>query len=156
MTYKLFISHSEEDESLARIFKIVATDAGVIPYLFEDDTQPGKSLIDKIEKRINECDCMLALLTKNSKNKTWVQQEMAYAKAKGKDVIPIIEPGLEFNLGILQGIEYIDISDQRAIEKFNYDLRKRKEGKESKEIETGLMFIGIFLFLAYLYFRRSS
>ena len=149
MTYKLFISHSKEDEYLARIFETNARGVGVIPYLFEDDSQPGRSLIEKIEKRINECDCMLLLLTKNSKNRTWVQHEIAYGKGRGKDVIPIIEPGLELDLGMLQGIEYIDISDPRAIEKFNNDLRKRKEGKEIGDL---LILIGIFLSLAYLYF----
>ena len=51
---------------------------------------------------------MVVLLTPNSEYSPYVQQEIGFAEAKDKPVIPLVQPGVSQRcLAMLEGTEYI-------------------------------------------------
>lgn len=96
MPYKVFLSHSmtPEDFNLIKNLTLYAQQQGIQIYLAERDWRFGKSLPQKIEQAIRNCDCLLALLTKGGANSPWVNQEIGFARGIGKPRIFIVEKGV--------------------------------------------------------------
>jgi TIR domain. len=92
---KLFISHSSKDKLFARLLATDLAEAGHIPWLDEWRIKVGESIPGSISRALQECDYVLVILSNNSNQSEWVQQEW-YTKywdeiAEGKvKVIPIL------------------------------------------------------------------
>ena len=69
-------------------------------------TAAGENMAEKIKNRIDKCKCMVAIITANTQNDVWQNQEIGYATAKKKPIIPIKEEGVT-NKGFLEGRGYI-------------------------------------------------
>lgn len=90
---------------------------GLEPFLAENWIAAGTEIPDKIALHIIDSNCFVAVLTTNSVNSMWVNQEIGYAYAARQNllIVPIIESGLQTK-GFLQAVEYIllnrwDLSD---------------------------------------------
>jgi hypothetical protein len=104
----VFFSHSSRDAEWVERVGAQAKAAGVDVYLAEHDVQPGQHLGDKVKAAIERCDAVIALLSKNSLQSVYVQQEIGIAHRADKLVIPILmEDVASQDLGILNGVEYI-------------------------------------------------
>jgi hypothetical protein len=92
------------------------------------------------------------LLTPNSQFSPYVQQEIGFAKARNKLVIPIVQNETSHSgLAMLEGIEYIqfDPNDpQGALTSLRSYLERLKKGKDNAQAI--LMGIGTILFLAFI------
>jgi TIR domain len=88
---------------------IEAVKAGLSAYLAEHDPQPGTVLAEKAKRNIKCCDAFAVLLTRNTADSSYVHQEVCYALAGGKLVIPLVQPGAAGQqLAMLQGVEFIE------------------------------------------------
>jgi nucleoside 2-deoxyribosyltransferase len=137
MAYKVFLSHSSVDTKWVRSIAINAEQVGVEVYLYEHDPQPGRLVADKVEAAIQSCDALVVLLTRNSESSPYVQQEVGYAKALKKVIIPLVQPGVsKEKLAMLQGIEYIRFdfqNPQPGLATLLEYLQKAKLGKEESQ-----------------------
>jgi hypothetical protein len=90
---KVFISYSDNDihkvRSLERIIKKEKRHLTTI--IVADKRQGLKALTKKVEEGIIECDYFVPILTANSINNQWVNQEIGFAFAKGCTIYPIVE-----------------------------------------------------------------
>jgi TIR domain len=85
-----------------------AAENNIRPYLAEHDVQPGGVLAEKIEAAIDASAAVAVLITDNSVNSQYVQQEIGYARKAKKLIIPVVQKGITGEqLGMLQGVEYI-------------------------------------------------
>lgn len=108
MAYRVFLSHSGKDADWVRYIAQQARSVGVEPYLYEHDPQPGQLLAEKIKREIVRSDSLAVLLTQDGRSSPYVEQEIGFAEAKGKLVVPLVEPGVDKDgLAMLQGREYI-------------------------------------------------
>jgi hypothetical protein len=110
----IFISHSSKDalwvEWLAKQIRLL----GVRPYLAEHDPHAGLNLAAKVQREIAASSAMVVLLTSNSASAPYVHQEIGYALAHSKLVIPLVQEQMgEAALAMLQGLEYIPFDFQR-------------------------------------------
>jgi len=112
----VFFSHCTADkEWVQHIARGIASE-GIHIYLYENDSQPGVLISEKVQKAINRAHVAVVLLTKHSHNAAYVQQEIGYAEGKGKLVVPLVEKGIpKRSLGMLAGREYITF-DVNALE----------------------------------------
>jgi len=111
----VFISYSHKDISFAyQLWKMISN-AGIPCYLAELYPEPGISLWDKIKKMIETSEVVIALYTHNARFSAYVNQEIGYAFAKGKLVIPVVEEGVGLP-GALDGIEYIKYNTKNPID----------------------------------------
>lgn len=106
-------------------------------YLAEHDPQPGTLLADKVKHNIKRCDAFVVLLTDSTTSSSYVHQEIGYALAEDKLVIPLVQPGIgEDQLAMLQGVEYIefDFGDPHAgRESFSAELRRVAEKQRKQD-----------------------
>jgi len=106
--YRVFLSHSGADAAWVKYIAQHAQAIGVQPYLFEHDPQPGRSVSSKVKQAIEAADAVVVLLTGNSRASTYVQQEIGYAEAKGKLIVPLLQAGLGgTGMAMLEGRGYI-------------------------------------------------
>lgn len=69
--------------------------------------RPGEVLTEKIRTLITECHLVIVLWTPNLENSIMANQEIGYADALGKPIVPFILSGMTLK-GLLLGIEYIE------------------------------------------------
>lgn len=137
MAYRVFISHSAQDQglviSLANLLSKFEVDVSVAEWYLT----PGECLNDKVFGQIKKSDCIVALLTRNGMRSSWVQQEIGFSLQQGKTVIPIVEKGIEpKDLAALQGREYIEYDRyeyQQALNKLSTYVKSLKLKKQEKE-----------------------
>ena len=138
MAYKIFLSHSGSDKNWINLIVLAAKSAGIMVYLYEHDIRPGIPIADKIKQSIRQSDAMVVLLTNNSQFSPYVQQEIGFAEAHNKPIIPLVQPGIADQcLAMLTGREYIAFDFNEPLKSLsklvNYlnQLKKRKETGEA-------------------------
>ena len=142
MAYKVFLSHSSVDTNWVRWIAANAKQVGIEIYLYEHDPRPGSLVADKIEAAIQSCDALVVLLTGNSES-PYVQQEVGYAKALKKLVVPLVQPGAsQEKLAMLQGVEYIQFDFQNPQPGLSTLLEYLQKAKLGKEESRALLAVG--------------
>jgi len=87
--YDIFLSHSEQDEDLiARIHNSLLK-LGLEVYVEEYESTYGEDLVDCVCDAIEKSNYFLVVLTDKSIKSQWVNQEIGYAFALEKDIIPV-------------------------------------------------------------------
>jgi len=153
MDYKVFISHSTDDQRLVMSLANLLSKYGMDVSVAEWYLMPGEPLTDKIFKLINESDCVVILLTQNGMRSKWVQQEIGIALNERKTIIPLVAKGIEAKeLAALQGREYIEFDPnwprEALVKTASYvkSLKLKKQDKEKVLLVAG----GIIAFLLLL------
>lgn len=119
---KVFISCSEQDHRLVHALRSALVESGIEPVLASQTLSPGTRLESKVRKLIDKSHCIVALLTPKGLASRWVQQEIGYAHACHKSVIPVKTKGGSLP-GMLQGVEYILLVQSRPREAFDKVIR---------------------------------
>jgi len=115
---------------------------------------PSQTLSEKIQNLILQSHCLLAILTRNGLNSTFVQQEIGFALGRKKPVIPFVETGIhQEELALLQGMEHIPIDWNNLENSFsqlhNWVLSLKKSKEETNRL---LLFGGITLLALIIIF----
>ncbi len=89
---KVFISHATvEDGGLANWIADALDRLHIRAFVYERYQRGGQNRFEVIKSRIQECPYFLVILTKEGIVSQWVNQEIGYAVAVGKELIPIVE-----------------------------------------------------------------
>lgn len=157
MAYKIFLSHSSPDEDWVKWIAVNARGIGVDVYLYEHDVQPGMPIAEKIKQAIEDSDALVVLLTDNSQFSAYVQQEIGFAEASAKLIIPLVQPSISNqSLAMLEGREYIPFdfyNPNNALARLLTYLQQLKEAKENERAM--LMGLGVLIFLGWLFGREK-
>jgi len=151
----VFIAYSHKDLWFAHSVWKLLYKAGIPCYLAELYPEPGASLWEKIKRMIDSSDILLVIYTHNAMYSAYVNQEIGYAHARGKYIIPVVEKGVELK-GSLAGLEYIELdysnpantlaSIANVIKEL---LEKRGNGAETLAfLITFLMLLGVISLIA--------
>ena len=104
----VFISYSGADlSSVRQIAEKIKPFAG--PKFWDQDQMPGKEAWPTIFSWIDSAKCAIVVITDNvvARGES-VNQEIGYARAKGKIIIPLVSNGVpKDRLGCLNGVTYI-------------------------------------------------
>ena len=157
MAYKIFLSHSSPDADLVKRIADNANGIGVDVYLYEHDVQPGMSIAEKIKQAIRDSDALVVLLTSNSQFSAYVQQEIGFAEASAKRIIPLVQPGIpEQSLAMLKGREYIlfdfynPMNALAALHSYLQQLKQDKEVKEDERAILAILGVAVAIVLAWM------
>ncbi|MCK4631685.1 MAG: toll/interleukin-1 receptor domain-containing protein [candidate division Zixibacteria bacterium] len=154
MKYKVFFSHSVRDKDWVNWITRNLTGPDMQIWLSEYDIQPGEYITTKVEQNISDCDCFVVLLTKNSQQSVFVQNEIGCAQALKKPIVPLAESGIDKSrLGMLTGREYITFRKHqpyealREVSNFLYRDKSIKERGQNIVIGgfLGLLFAALVL-----------
>lgn len=105
----IFISYSVADlptvENFAKQFP-----SFIEPLYWDHDQEPGSAAWPTIHGWVDSSSCLVAIITDHVVSRgEAVNQEIGYAKAKGKTIIPLVAPTVDKSrLGCLQDITYIE------------------------------------------------
>lgn len=114
---EVFLSHATIDTEHVETVRQQIEALGISVYLAEHDPKPGTPLSQKVEGAIERSDAVIVLITTNSVNSAYVQQEVGIAHRCRKLLVPIVEKGIDTRqLGILQGIEYLELDLEHPAE----------------------------------------
>ena len=156
MAYNVFLSHSEADQQWVQWIDEHARSIDINVYMYEHDPQPGIQIAEKIQSAIDNCQALVVLLTPNSEYSPYVQQEIGFAHAKDKLIIPLVQPGVSQRcLAMLEGVEYIPFdpgNPELALSHLLSYLGKLKEVRERDQAI--LMGLGTLFLLAMFAGRK--
>lgn len=82
---KIFISHKQEDASLAGRVAVMLEHYGHAVYLDVIDqaiSKNGDDLAEYLRSRLEECNCLLAVISESTKTSWWVPWEIGVATEK--------------------------------------------------------------------------
>jgi hypothetical protein len=89
---KIFISYSSLDKKRLKVMKDLITKTEIFEaIIIADNREALRPLATKVQKGIRDSDYFVPILTENSKYNQWVNQEIGYATALDKKIIPITE-----------------------------------------------------------------
>lgn len=136
----IFISHSGEDNDIAREFSRQLEEAGVSIWLDEKQLVPGDSIAGEISRAIDVADAVLILLSDASTKSRWLLSEIAVALAHGKKVIPVVlDPKAEVPL-LLRDRKHLDYYRQPdvgiAVKKILQSLSRPLDEEEALTFRT--------------------
>jgi hypothetical protein len=107
---EVFLSHAGTDTEHVALVQRQIEALGISVYLAEHDPKPGTVVADKVEAAIERSQAVVVLITTNSVDSAYVQQEVRIAHRSRKPIVPIVEKGIDTRqLGILQGVEYLEL-----------------------------------------------
>lgn len=134
-TPKVFISYSYQDkEFVHKLVKDLAAE-GINPWFDDLEIRPGDSLIEKISDGIRQSDYILVVLSENSLQSKWVQEEIKMAFQKNsagakRVLIPVLHGKVEVPR-YLRDIKYVNLSEsyQEGID----EVIRTIQGRTSQE-----------------------
>jgi len=92
MGKKIFISYSNDDKNKMRsLEKAIDKTKYLSAIIIADKRSSMKLLTEKVSEGISECDYFIPILTRSSITNQWVNQEIGFAKALQREIIPLIE-----------------------------------------------------------------
>ncbi len=146
--YQIFLSHSGADAAWVLWLAEEIKNIGIVPYVFEQDPQPGRYVSDKVKAAITASDALVVFMTVNSHRAPYVQQEIGFAEALDKLIIPIVQPGLDPQMfAMLQAREYIPFDfgkPQASVEvllRYLHDLRNQAESSRAALLGFGALLL---------------
>lgn len=109
--YVFFISHSTVDiESEVKAICEIFEKCHISSFVADRDAPVGTPLPREIMQAIEASELFLVLLTENSLNSQWVNQEIGYALGKDIPVIPLKKKGINFS-GLIEAAKYIKMQN---------------------------------------------
>jgi hypothetical protein len=97
---KIFISFASADDkkrkALARVLE--GATPPFEPIVVGTRRDPGRPLAEKVAAAIRECDCLVPILTPASVPTQWLNQEIGFATALGKQVVALVDKDITAQL----------------------------------------------------------
>lgn len=147
----IFISYSASDTAFVQKIAEGLKPHGNVRY-WADSQEPGKEAWPTIYSWIDAADLVFVLITGQTLSRAMsVGQEIGRAKAQGKFVVPLVEPGIPpSELGVLGGITYIQIDAANPEETVKNTLDVVAKRREQLNGQAVLMAVGGLLTLVAL------
>jgi hypothetical protein len=109
MPYKIFLSHSSKDSKVVDVISKHLSYEGMEVIIAQNvrSDNPPEYVAEKIKKLIIDCDCLVALITKNAEGSSWLHQERGYA-LDVISIIPLVQNKVDFKkLAMLDTVDSI-------------------------------------------------
>ena len=111
MKFKVFISYSTQDLTQVELLRQQLLNTPIEVFVAEHSVLPGEDLGIKITQAIAECDLFVVLWSENAESSKWVSQEIGHAKAKNKEILPLV---LSKGLGLpafISNLKYLPVHE---------------------------------------------
>jgi hypothetical protein len=107
---RIFISYSRVDKAYADQLVAYLTANGV-PCWHDQGMTPGGRFDKQIQHELDNCVALVVVMSPDSDASTWVNNELAYAQANNKPIVPLLLNGkVFFSLG---RVDFEDVRDGR-------------------------------------------
>ncbi len=158
----IFISYSNDNINLVEILeKLIAERKDLSALIIANKREPLKPLVEKVSQGIKDSDILIPILTNKSISAQWINQEIGFASALKKTILPLIERNLisslkgfihkekdlpylfdkssedDFSRAAKTILDDIPLADTQSLEKdgLKKNLSKARSVKSNKEFE---------------------
>src|SRR4051812_8731642 len=112
----VFISYSQHDREIVRKLAADLSNAGIRLWIDEAEIRIGDSIVDKINEGLKSADHVLVVLSQNSLQSRWMQEEIRAALARdpknaARVLIPVLVDSAVELPPWLSDIKYVDLTD---------------------------------------------
>lgn len=133
----IFISYSHKDSAYAHELAACLEDNGLTVWA-DSRLDYGDQWPHVLQNQLDSCAAFIVIMSSNSYESQWVQNELSRAKRKNKKVYPLLLQGEGPWLSV-EAIQYVDVRTQELpprqfIERIKKELNKSHE--KSKEINS--------------------
>jgi hypothetical protein len=142
VAYTVFVSYSHSDLATVQELRRLFEQSQIKVFIAEYSVPPGAKLAAEIEVAIAACDIFVLLWSSNSKASEWVGQEIGIAKARGKQVLPVVlEEGLQLP-GFIKDLKYLSAhkSPEKALTWLRTNVFEKAKAKDQQQ---GLVWMGL-------------
>lgn len=132
--FRVFVSYYEKDQKFAKeIIQTLGKGRNGLGFDVKGmhDLQINEPFADRIREWIAHSHFMIPVITKNSLNRPWVNQEIGYAMARNIPVFPVVSGIPPGSIGMLQALQALLIDDPGEL---RCRLRKIKWAKEVRNV----------------------
>lgn len=129
MPINIFISYCSDNKNKMDALKraIVKTNGVLAPIVIADQRKPRTDLSEKVKDGIKEAGYIVPIITRESIYTQWINQEIGYAEALGKTILPIVEDKV---INELKGFIH---KNQDLPYRFNSNSAKSKETSDYRK-----------------------
>ena len=163
MDFNVFVSYSTQDLDHVEALRAQLANPPLKLFVAEYSVSAGNDLPQEIKNAIRSCDLFVLIWSNHAKKSAWVSQEIGFAEAQSKTILPlVINPkcppgGFLSNLKYLPlykdlnaGIEEAKSVAMRAYEdKFQKLQQQQQQQQKQKSSEEGLVVAGIVAFVLW-------
>src|SRR4028119_247893 len=120
---QVFLSYADADRATMEKIRSSLRRESITVWTNKTDIQTGEAFEDAIKRGIEQADNVVYLLSPDSLNSQYCQQELEYALLLNKRIIPILvrETPPEQMPPVLRGLHYIDLTDNVREEDYQLD-----------------------------------
>ena len=114
---RFFVSHQHEDAECLGKIRLSFKELGIGFFLAHEDILVGENFHKIIKEEISNCSFFLLIANEKSKNSLFCNQEIGYALAKGKTIIPAFRHDCYAYWGLMDptnGIKYTGVEDLQS------------------------------------------
>lgn len=123
---RVFVSHAPEDLETVQELLSPVRNLPLSVALAGEEVEPGRTRRN-LEGQLANSQLMISVLTHDSADQHWVNQELGYAVAKGLPVIPIVEDE-RYLRGYIDGTDGVEFDPENPeVTIFNLLCRLRSE-----------------------------
>ncbi len=120
---EVFLSYADEDREIMKRVRNSLRRESITVWTNTTDIQTGEDFGEAINRGIEQADNIVYLLSPESINSTYCQQELELAASLNKRIIPLLVGNIE-SIELpsqLQGLQYIDLTDNLKQEDYFVD-----------------------------------
>jgi hypothetical protein len=88
-SFKLFLSHVSEQKVMVAQIKEALGHYGISAFVAHEDIQPTKEWLIEIEKALDTCDAMAAILTPTFHQSYWTDHEIGFCVRRRVLIVPV-------------------------------------------------------------------
>lgn len=110
----IFINYSRADTDIAQHLRDVLERGGYVTWFDQLSIEIGADWAATIREAVDRCSAMLLLMTPASEKSEWVQQELKWAMAAQKSIIPVLVEGEPWAL--VSHLQFLDARNGVPIE----------------------------------------
>ncbi len=108
--YLVFVSHATKDSELASRLATILDSIDLPAFVYEKDSVAGQNRFEVIRNRISECPYFIVMLTTAARRSQWVNQEIGFAAAHEKEMIPLVEVS-QIRKRRIPNVGFLELSD---------------------------------------------
>jgi hypothetical protein len=122
--FSIFLSHANADADLVKSISSALPDEGLRGFVATYHITPAHEWLPELENGLRSCDALAAILSPAFRSSSWTDQEVGFALASGRKVIPLQTSEASLPHGFLQRFQGLPIGGlpARQIARRIFDL----------------------------------
>jgi hypothetical protein len=139
-SYSIFLSHAMTDAELVKSIARALPAEGLRGFAATYHLPATREWLPELEAELHGCDALAAILTPAFRSSEWTDQEVGFALASGRRIVPLLASGVSLPHGFLQRFQGLPIGGRtpRGIARLIFDTLFAQPDEQPRLLDTVL------------------